>query len=535
MDRILLLAWSCFLLKGLFYCAFLPLWEGYDEYAHYDYVQHVASTGGVPGRDDLISLETAVSLRGSPLSRVAIANLPGRFVSFDEYWKLPPDQRPAVMESLRQGGPAGARARLTQYESQQPPLYYYLAAVPHGITSGLSIQQRVMWLRCLNLLLASLIIPVAWKTARNLLDVVAARATVLLLVLIPAPVMTASRVSNEALALVLGSLLVWLATMERGRPARLGLTLGTGLLTKAYFLTSVAGFGCASLWSAARRNSLAPLRAAGITAVAALVVSGFWYAANLRNTGSLSGEQHEVAVAAAPGWALLASLPAANWRSAADSTFVSHIWFGGWSFLKVRSWMYRGMALMILLSLAGVALGYFRGIPEQLGRKVGVLLALLGAFVLGLGYHVLITFASAGSSATTGWYIYSLILAEVLVLAYGLSRLFGGRLSYGLACLIYACAWFAIEAFGLHAYQLPYYSGLTGYDAVGGLPAFQISHYWDGGAAVIFDRLAGLKSEVVNGRGLRALWAVYWVANGLCIARLAGLRRGSSSCNSVAK
>lgn len=36
---ILVTLWTCFLLRGFFYCSFLPIWEGYDEWAHFAFVQ----------------------------------------------------------------------------------------------------------------------------------------------------------------------------------------------------------------------------------------------------------------------------------------------------------------------------------------------------------------------------------------------------------------------------------------------------------------------------------------------------------------
>ena len=41
--RAIVLLWICFLARGVFYCVALPLWEGFDEYAHFAYVQHIAA------------------------------------------------------------------------------------------------------------------------------------------------------------------------------------------------------------------------------------------------------------------------------------------------------------------------------------------------------------------------------------------------------------------------------------------------------------------------------------------------------------
>src|SRR5438309_248236 len=41
--RLLFLVWIAFVTRGLFYCVQQPMWEGYDEWAHFAYIQHVAA------------------------------------------------------------------------------------------------------------------------------------------------------------------------------------------------------------------------------------------------------------------------------------------------------------------------------------------------------------------------------------------------------------------------------------------------------------------------------------------------------------
>ena len=56
-TRWLLAIWLCFLARAFFYCAALPLWEGYDEWSHFAVVQRMAFRG-----EPLVS-------RDSPISR----------------------------------------------------------------------------------------------------------------------------------------------------------------------------------------------------------------------------------------------------------------------------------------------------------------------------------------------------------------------------------------------------------------------------------------------------------------------------------
>jgi hypothetical protein len=62
-----MLIWACFLVRLFFYCATIPLWEGFDEYAHFAYVQQLATNRAIPGRNTPIPASVVDSLRLAPL------------------------------------------------------------------------------------------------------------------------------------------------------------------------------------------------------------------------------------------------------------------------------------------------------------------------------------------------------------------------------------------------------------------------------------------------------------------------------------
>ena len=68
MSRRVWLLWALFLARGAFYCAMLPLWEGWDEYAHFAYLQRAVSTIALPRMDVKISREIDESMRLTPLA-----------------------------------------------------------------------------------------------------------------------------------------------------------------------------------------------------------------------------------------------------------------------------------------------------------------------------------------------------------------------------------------------------------------------------------------------------------------------------------
>ena len=97
-HRLLALVWLCFLLRGWFCAAMLPLWEGYDEFAHFGVIRAMAVKGRllVPRdqrgpRDVEESLRLAPipwEVRGWPMS--SASSLPQ-----EQYWSLPAGERRA--------------------------------------------------------------------------------------------------------------------------------------------------------------------------------------------------------------------------------------------------------------------------------------------------------------------------------------------------------------------------------------------------------------------------------------------------------
>jgi hypothetical protein len=95
MKETLLLAyfWVIFLARGFFYVSFLPLWEGFDEWAHYAVIQRLALGKEVlTARGDRVSREIDASLKAAPwvgpLSR-------------DAYWQMPDSSRSNYEQTLR--------------------------------------------------------------------------------------------------------------------------------------------------------------------------------------------------------------------------------------------------------------------------------------------------------------------------------------------------------------------------------------------------------------------------------------------------
>jgi 4-amino-4-deoxy-L-arabinose transferase-like glycosyltransferase len=422
----------------------------------------------------------------------------------ESYWRLPVEQRRSrerELDALPRSLGVQDSGRFLRIESQQPPLSYWLMAVVYAMVASFAIPARVFTLRVLNLLLASVAVPGAWVAARRVFGANsalaalhpnpegAAVATAAVVALMPEVMFDSARVANSGLAIALYSLLAVLCIgIVDGNPRSvpwMGLVLGFGLITKAFFLTAVPAMAGILAWAVWKRRTR--LRSALVGFGLAVAVSAWWYARNLRVTGSLSGVLQDAALHHMPLAKRLARYADVKWLSAVDSTFFSHIWFGGWSFLMLRAWIYHFMAILCGFALLGLALAELRRVPER--RYLSALAAVYFFFCVGLAYHVLITFLANGISTSAGWYLCAVVVPETVLLAAGLRTLTWGRVRrYVVGGVAFAFA--MLDLYGMLFVAVPYYTGLIGHKPGGFLEAFHLARIADMGLGEVLGRIA---------------------------------------------
>jgi hypothetical protein len=525
-TAVLVFLWLAFVARGLWYSALMPAWEGYDEPFHFAALQHVASGRGMPHSDTPVSLEVQNSLHLLPVPwELQFQRIPQPLTTHDDFWKLSAAERKQRVDAVRalppEQGSQPATEPIQNYESQQAPLYYGLVAIPLGWMSALPLLSRVYFLRMFNVLLASAAVPLAYWIARRVLrgDRQAIEVTAII-VLLPELMINLARVGNESLALILYSVLfvAALQVAKQGMSWRwwilLGGTLGVGQATKAYFLTAtpavivLAGISFWSARDAGTRNyaiSAIAARCCAALAVAA-AIAGRWYAQVHATSGSWSGQGDDAALRHLSLLQKLSAVPHVNWKSGALSVLISHIWFGGWSFLRVPLAIYVTALLVIALAISGVVIKLYRlhSAVDEI-RDVRVLAAFYMCFWVGLAYHVLITFLHQGVSASTGWYLYATVAAEAVLLVWGLEAFFPMRVM--LSSLTIAVA--GLDLYGMHALLMPYYTGLTAHHNGPVSPALlqTIRHLPE-----IFSRLSEARPASLGDPVLVSWWVGYWVA-----------------------
>ena len=538
----LLVIWLCFLVRGVFYATALPLWEGYDEYSHFAYVQHLTLHGTIPIPGvSRISREVSAALESTPLPWTLKDLVPGA-IRYDDFWKLPPDLREARIAPLAQGGDLASRAEdprgETLYESQQPPLYYWLMALVLRMAEHWSLPARVLLLRSVSVLLASLALPLGFALARRVLaSAPLAICAVAAVTCMPEGMIDFARVGNESLALLLYTLLTYagVRVLDEGPNWRnsmlIGVALGCGLLTKVYFLTAIpavcAGFALAPGRAGGAWRRTAALLGASLTV--AMLMSFWWYRFIYLTTGDFTGQIQSVAVGAFPWQERLRVAWRLNWLAALDTAMFSHIWFGGWSFLQVRSWIYHlfyAVGLASTLGLMVLSLGS-RFVVTEVSRRSLVLLGLLEAcFCASLAYQVTLAQMVYGKPMTNGWYLYCLVFAEIVLVFAGLMALSPHRCGI-FAPIGLAGLFAALDLYGMNFVLLPYYFGLIGHSPAGRLQAFHVSQVWTTGLPEISSRLLLNRPYLSGPAAFAVLWALYLSATVTCAAvAFRQLRRG---------
>ena len=509
--------WACFFARLLFYSAMLPLWEGYDEWAHFAVVRQMALGGHLlVSREAPIPRDVEASLQLAPVPW-ELRSLPPPAATEDEYWKLAPEERARRQSAVRTmpatWGREDGTGVLKAYEALQPPLYYWIVAPVLRSWRGSGLLAQVLALRLFSSLMASLVVPLVFLVGLEVWDDSGiALASAAVVAVMPGLALDVARVGNDSLAVALFTLLTWLAVkavrrgMDLRRAAAIGIVLGLGLLTKAYFLTAIPAL--LAVGGIGRRrlpDFLRALLAIGVS----VAIAGWWYLRNLRTTGTLSGLSEAVLLRRMGAFEMVRRSAAIDWWKAVDSIFFSHLYFGGWSSLTVRSWMYHIFFIFILAA----ALGIFRVVRRP---AIVALLAIYLCFWLGQLYNVVILYLSKGLAGSMGWYMYAVVGAEVALSVAGLRSLLPRRVAAWIPAA--GAALFALlDLYTVHAVAIPYYAGMIRHRGNGSLEAFQ----WAGLQSVGIGQTVGRLSEFVPPALLVGLWLLYLsgIAGALVCAR----------------
>jgi hypothetical protein len=493
----------CFAARLAFYASAFPLWEGFDEWAHFALVRAVAFDGQMLARRGAaLPLDVAASLNYAPVAS-SLAKLPANVIPHHEFWALPAEERSRREAEFRRipADFAGQPSDIASQQTPQAPVYYWLMAPVLRAARGAGLATQVFLLRGISVLIATLIVPLVFQIGRAVFEEDrVALGCAAMVALMPELAVDMARVSNECLAVVLYTAVIWLA-IQRRSGWTLGVLLGIGLITKAYFLAAIAGV-VVVLW-APRAFALA------------ILISGWWYVRNLWTTGSVTGLHEAVMLRGTSPLSLLQDADSLPWKQAIDAILLSHLYLGGWSYLTVDRWVYHLLYLFIAVAGIGAILVWRQ-------QQIQSLIFIYAAFWLAQLYATLLTFVTRGVPASLGWYLYAVIGAQAVLTIAGLRRVFAGA---GIWIAALLCS--ALDLYAMHAVALPYYTGMLRQPPTraaamrgwGGLPVSEV-----------FSRLAIFKPGFLSEGVLLALWVLYLAATVGLLVVAVRLSRGVKRC-----
>lgn len=422
------------LLIGVGYLAVLPPFEGFDEYAYYSAIRQVADTGILPIYGHSFIDQSALDYENygpmpwasgnPPFDRTGQLTYPSFFanpsaVAHYKQYRLSPNNKPFTPSSEQ------------NWESQHPPLYYLVMTPIMRATEQLPFVTQIFLLRLSSYILAWAGLTIGWRatkayTGKTIPNGVATAYLYLPLV-VPMFFGEFARIGSDSLCLFIVALTYSLSldifSDEKNglaKPSALGVLLGFGLLTKAFFLPISAGyalFTALRAWQAHHDRELfrCRLMILGATALPALLLGGGWYLYDFVTFGSPTGSTDSIFLAQHGGLIanLMQKFSIGSLARDMIGIAVTWSWAGSWSLAHISPLLH-GPLLLFTFWLAA-SYGLFAR-HCSMGDSALLPVWMLAPFLAGLLYHVLVVLA-LGSNGTPGWYLN--ILAPFLALAMG--------------------------------------------------------------------------------------------------------------------
>ncbi len=470
-------AWIAFVARGVLQVLWTPAWDGFDEPFHVAYVEFVADHGRPPGFAE--PSFPADYYEALPLLPSAIGH---GAVDFREWRALGPDERAARRARAAAIGAGRIRGerpyRHANYERQQPPLFYYVAAPFARLLRGAGIAGLLIGLRILCVLFASLTVPLTARLARLLLPGRGVFYALPVFCLLPNTLFFTDRVTNDALAWPLlasiGVALV-LASRRPGSPRRfllLGLLVAAGIWTKLTLLPALPAALVAVLLARRRRDGRRPGAFLLAVALPALLVAPLllW---NRTASGSWTGIIYSVR---APWVGLSEEIGAAgklDLPGAFGQWARSHFWAGGWGWVVPPPAVYRAAGwLAVAALLAGFVSARARRARLSRGVRWIALLSLAVFFLAAMLWHLVEATAVARALGTgplgggEGWYFDLLRPIEACAAAALLGAAIPARRTrFGAAALVLLLV--AVDGAGTLGLLFPHWAGLERLESTG--------------------------------------------------------------------
>lgn len=424
-------------LIGLGYLAILPVFEGFDENAHYSSIRQIAGTGSIPIYGASFFDKEINNYQG-PLPYNTLAPPFDEGLTYSKFFA-----QPDLVEHYRltyrepSTGTPYSPGQTLNWQAQHPPLYYILLAPLEKLTEHFPLVTRIFLLRLASYLLVVAGVALALLASRDRNIPWKADPAVIGFLLYPLllpmffPEFT--RIGNDSLCLFLAGalaflLIKWIKDENNIKLSlAIGCVLGVGLLTKAFFLPIMAALGIFLVVRIFRGHRVSATRSKHwknllLILMPAVLIGGGWYVYKFIVFDTLTGSNDSINLANQGGffanikqnfslYAVIRGLVVIP---------VTYSWGGTWSLARLPPLLY--------LPLLGLAAWSFSAYVWKLKHRPLTDLAwlpvwLFGVFFVGLLYHIVISVAINGNGNTPGWYLHILMPWVAPALGIGLYSL----------------------------------------------------------------------------------------------------------------
>ena len=415
------------LFMGLFHIATTPIFEGFDENAHYSYIRQIAYQGKISKRSENFLDQAVVDYQG-PISYSSGQPPFNRGMVYHKFFNRH-DLVDSYITQNRQNTPptSFSPSLIENWQSQHPPLYYALMAPILKLVDVEPLVTQIFILRSLSYVLAlvGVALGVMSIMQRKLTGIYTQNAPLLLgfviyPIMLPMFFPEFARIGNDSLCVLLVGLLAYLLSklLAVGGGIKLslaiGVTLGLGLLTKAFFIPIAAAmfmFFLVKFFACRFADEKVINKTSGLLWIflPAIAIGGTWYAYNYLILGGFSGSNVAIELAHKGGGGLtnmISTFSLPIFSRAVATSLVTFVWGGTWSLTHLPHALYVPVVIGIIW-IFGAFCYQLRKIPLSDTHWLTVWLVIF--FLIGFSWHAIVSMMLGGNANTPGWYLHILL------------------------------------------------------------------------------------------------------------------------------
>lgn len=447
------------MLSGVSQIAMLPPWEGFDETAHYSYLQQITDRKILPRQRKSFNsrdVEKYDAFAPMPYTGTLPAEKNGGF-TYKSFFEATPEIRKQGYSHIHRKPDSPrfySEGKGLNWQSQHPPLYYLLLSPVYSLTRTFSWGKQLFLLRLISYLFAWSGLVVGVTGINRYFDDPGKKEWAIMgvafwPVIIPSWYPSMARMGNDSLcALIMASICSFLLRGTAGNISTgyflvLGSMLGLGCLTKALFLPVCAGifcYWCYRFWKIDPISRCDSARNLAALIVPIGLIAGWWYFANWWEYGVLTGSDEMITLHDAGG--LLPNLKehfhVKEWIRGHMAFITTMGWCGSWSWARPPYIYLFPMVIMLGLIFFsyGSSLRHLDG-KSQFRLPVWCVLPVLISF----SYHVLVRIAiSSEGRGTSGYYLNFMAVPLGLGLGISLYNIWSNKVARSAVILLFGYA-----------------------------------------------------------------------------------------------